>query len=139
MCCKLQEENKNGLSFHRHCFSRCITTSFLCVILTHNSYKLIPAAQVTQCSISDVILAGVMCSQNNITIKLNQQALMALKKSDPEGCCLYLPSSLGSKGITPINAVNADSSWGSGVWEPHVDGMLIYDYETRGARRDYGE
>lgn len=64
---------------------------------------------------------------------------MALKKGNPEGWLLYLSPSLGSKGITLINAVNADSSWSSGVWEPHVDGMLIYNYETRGARRDYGK
>lgn len=50
---------------------------------------------------------------------------MAVKKSEPEGWLLYLPSSLRSKGITPINAVNADSSWSSGVREPHVRGMLI--------------
>lgn len=62
-----------------------------------------------------------MRSHNGITIKLR----MALKKREPEGWLLYLSSSLGSKGITPINVVNADLSWSSGVRELHADGMLI--------------
>lgn len=66
-----------------------------------------------------------MCSHNGITMELSQQMLMALKQSEPEGWLLYLSSSLGSKGLTPINVVNADSSWSSGVREQHVDGMLI--------------